>query len=158
MKRLLTYESFVPKNIEKREKELELKNAKELADYNTFLINFKDNFEAIKDKKSNDPMEQSFIDLIKDCEIKLDQKVYSFQIFLMKDNKYMCEYDWKYDKFLYSYDNIWSVFESRFNISRQDYLQFIKNRVEAHFKLKTSTIHDAFEYNPSKVEKYFNNQ
>ena len=127
------------KNIEKRAKDLEIIQAKELKEYEAFVKEFQHNLALLKDKTSNDPMEQLFIDLIKDTEIKLDQTAYPFSIFLLQNNKWMFEYDWKNDKFWCHYDRIWSVFKSKFNIQHQNWKDFIIDMVEEHFKFRPST-------------------
>jgi hypothetical protein len=129
---------FIPKNIEKRDKDLEIIKFKELQKFETFVKEFQHNLALLKDKTSIDPQEQQFIDLIKDCSIKTDQEKYPFSIFLIQDDKYMFYYNWKNDIFWCQYDRIWSVFESKFNISYQNWKDFISNMVEKHFKFRPS--------------------
>lgn len=137
MLRLLTFESFIPKNIEKRTKDFEIKHAKDLKEFEAFIKEFRHNLSLMKDKKSEDHMEQLFIDLIKDCSIKLDQEKYPFQILLFQDDIWMFEYNWKHYIFLYHSNKVWSVFKSKFNIDYQTHNQFIKNMIKKHFKIKT---------------------
>jgi hypothetical protein len=139
MKKILTFENFVPKNIEKRAKDLEIIQAKELKEYEAFVKDFEHNLELMKDKKSDDPQEQLFIDLIKDCSIKTDQEKYPFQILLFKDDKWMFKYKWKIDEFLCQYDRVWKFFKSKFNISYQNWKDFIKDMLEKYFKFRPST-------------------
>ena len=130
---------FIPRNIDKRSKNLEIIQAKELKEYQDFVKEFQHNLSLIKDKTSNDPKEQLFIDLIKNCEIKLYQEKYPFRIILFQnDNKWMFEYNWKDDEFWCHYDHIWKVFESKFNISYETWKDFILNTVEKHFKFRPS--------------------
>ena len=135
---------FVPRNIDKRAKDLEIIQSKELKEYKAFIKEFQHNLSLIKDKTSNDPdlinpQEQLFIDFIKDCTIKLDQVKYPFIIFLIQDDKYMFYYDWKNDKFWCHYDRIFSVFESKFNIEYQNWRDFMLDMVKEHFKFRPST-------------------
>jgi hypothetical protein len=62
---------FVPRNINKRDKELELIKDEKIKNFKLFLSEFKYNLKAIKNQKSDDYLEQSFIDLINNCDIKL---------------------------------------------------------------------------------------
>jgi hypothetical protein len=141
---------FIPKNIDKRAKDLEIIKAKELKDYEAFIKEFQHNLKLMKGKTSNDldlinPQEQLFIDLIKDCQIKLDQTEYPFCIFLMKneslfkDDKWMFKYKWKNDEFWCHYDLVWLVFESKFDMRYYIWKDFISNTLEKHFKFRPST-------------------
>ncbi len=134
MKRLLT---FVPKNLEKRAKDLEIIKAKELADYDNFMTSFQKNLTAMKGVISNDPKEQLFIDLMEDCHIKADQDKHPFYIIISKGTEYVFQYNWKNGYFYCSFNRVWSVFKPRFQMSYKDWQQFITDQVERHFKFQT---------------------
>jgi hypothetical protein len=157
MLRLLTFESFIPKNIEKRTKDFEIKHAKDLKEFEAFIKEFRHNLSLMKDKKSEDHMEQLFIDLIKDCSIKLDQEKYPFCIFLFDGNKWMFEYDWKEKLLWFDYNCIWEIFESKFNIDYQEFKIFILNMMFNYFKFKISKFVSNFNISFKSLEKYFNN-
>ena len=141
MKRLLTFEAFVPKNIDKRAEDLKKIQAKELQDYEDFIKKFSKDLSLIKNIKSEDPKEQLFIDLIQDCDIRLDQTEYTFRIFMFKDDQYMFEYDWKNSFLWCSYDRVWTIFfsKSKYNMSYQSLQQFISDQLEIHFKFRPFT-------------------
>ena len=140
MKRILNFEAFVPKNIDKRAENLKRIQAKELQDYEEFVKEFKKNLDLMKDKTSDGPKEQLFIDLIQDCVIQTDQEKDPFRIFLFKDGQYMFEYDYKTDYLWCSYDGVFAVFISKFNISYHEWQQFITDQIETYFKFRPSTI------------------
>ena len=140
MRKILTFEAFVPKNIDKRAEDLKKMQAKDLKEYDEFVKKLSKNLTAIQDKKSVDGKEQLFIDIIKNNIIKNDVKEYPFRIFLLKDDKYMFEYDWKTEFLMCSYNRVWEVFESKFNMSYQEWQQFMTDQIETHFKFKPYTI------------------
>lgn len=134
---------FIPKNIEKRAKDLAIMQAKELAEFEIFSTEFQKNLAFIKDndkyKKYEDIKEQFFIDLMKNCLIKTDQDKYPFLIFLFKDGDYMFQYNWKNGIFWCSLNRAWTVFEQRFQMSYEEQQQFILDQVETHYKFRPST-------------------
>ena len=138
MKRLLTFEAFVPKNIDKRAEDLKKMQAKDLKEYEEFVKEFSKNLSLIQGKTSVDEKEQLFIYLIKDCKIKLDQQNNPFIIFMFKDDEYMFEYDWKNDALWCSYDRVWSFFIDKFNMSYETWAQFIADQIEIHFNFRPS--------------------
>ena len=146
---------FIPKNIDKRAEDLKKIQVKDLKEYDVFVKGFKQNLDLMKDKTSDGPKEQLFIDLIQDCDIKLDQNEYPFRIFLFKNDKYMFEYDWKIDEFYCSYDSIWKVFESKFNMSYQEWQHFISDQIETYFKFRPSTTFALWQNITSIIETYF---
>ena len=139
MKRLLTFEAFIPKNINKRVEDLKRIQAKELKEYEEFVKEFQKNLDLMKDKTSDDPKEQLFIDIIQDYVIKNDRVEYPFRIYLFKNDEYMFEYDWKNDTLWCSYDRVWSVFASKFNMSYETCKRFITDQIETYFKFRPST-------------------
>jgi hypothetical protein len=142
MKRLLNFESFVPKNTDKRSKDKE-------KIYETFVKEFSINLEKIKTKTSNDPIEQLFIDLIKDCQIKLDQQKNPFRMYLFYDDKYMFDYNFEKEFFWCHYDRVWSVFNSKFKIQYEAFEEFISDMVEKYFNFRPYSSFIALKhYNP----------
>ena len=148
MKRLLTFEAFVPKNLDKRSEDLKKMQAKELQElqeYENFVMEFSKNLAILKGKTSKDEVQQIFIDLFKGCDIKIDHIEYPFMLFLFKDGKYMFQYDWKNDYFWCSRANVLSMFETKFEMSYQDFAMFITSQIEIYFnsifsKIKTCPI------------------
>ena len=130
---------FIPKNIDKRAEDLKKIQAKELLDYVKFLKEFQQNLALLKGKTSIDEKEQLFIDLIQGCDIKLDQYKHHFIIFIFKNDEFMFEYYWKNDEVCCAYDNIWSIFKSKFNMSYKELNIFITDQIETHFKFRPST-------------------
>lgn len=124
---------FVPRNIDKRAKDLEIIQAKMLTQFNAFVKDFQNKLSLLKDKIYTDPKEQYFINLIKDCQIKLDQAEYPFTMFLFQDNNYMFNYNWQDNFFSCHCYKVLSDFESKFNITNHFSRQFIKDMLEKHF-------------------------
>ena len=139
MKRLLTFEAFVPKNIDKRSEDLKRMQAKELIDYEVFIKEFSKNLSLIQGKTSVDEKEQLFINLIKDCDIKLYQQNNPFSIFLLKDDAYMFQYDWKNDILWCSNARVWTVFKGTFKMDYQQYQHFIADQIDTYFNFRPST-------------------
>ena len=69
------------KNIDKRDKDLELIKAKELKRYEVFVKEFQHKLDMLKnsDVLANDSI---FMSLIKNCNLKLDQQKFPFILFL----------------------------------------------------------------------------
>ena len=130
---------FVPKNINKRADDLKRIQAKDLKEYEEFIKEFQQNLDLMKDKTSDDPKEQLFIDIIQDYVIKNDRVEYPFRIYLFKNDEYMFEYDWKNDTLYCSYHKVWSVFRDIFAMSYETWQQFITDRVETYFKFRPYT-------------------
>ena len=147
MEKILKIKTFVPKNIDKRAEDLKRIQAKDLKEYDVFVKEFQQNLKNVKYKTSVDKKEQLFIDMIKDCDIKLDQNKYPFNILLFKDDsklscetKVMFEYDWKNETLWYSHSRVWSVFRDNFKMDYQQYQHFITDQIETHFNFRPSTI------------------
>ena len=146
---------FIPKNINKRVEDFKRMQAKELKEYEEFVKEFSKNLNLLKGKKSIDEKEQLFIDLIQDCVIKLDQQKYPFIIFMFKDDDFMLEYHWK-NAFLWcSYDKVWKVFESKFNMSYDTWRRFIADQIETYFKFRPSITSINSFYSIPEIEAYF---
>ena len=134
----------MPKNIDKRAEDLKRMQAKELKDYEKFVNEFSKNLNLLQGTTSIDEKEQLFINLIQDCDIKLDQQKYPFSIFMFKDDKRMFEYDWKKDTLWCSHSRVWIVFRDTFKMNSQERKHFISDQVETHFKFRPSTIGETY--------------
>lgn len=145
---------FIPRNIEKRSKELEIIKFKELKDYETFIKDFQYNLDLIKDKTSDNPKEQFFINLIKNSSIKLDQTEYPFDIFLIENDKLFFYYIWK-SSILWCSNDLILVIESKFNNQYETWQDFIKNMLEKHFKFRPSIIFIEALIANKMLEKHF---
>ena len=143
---------FIPRNIDKRSKNLEIIQAKK---FQEFYINL----EKIKLKTLNNnlfnPQEQLFINLIKDCQIKIDQEELPFRIFLFQDEKYIFDYSWKDNRFWFQKDHILTAFESKFNMSYHIFQDFIKDILEKHFKFRPFTTLTSMYPFTVAIEKHF---
>ena len=104
MKRLLTFEAFIPKNIEKRFKDLEKNNAlilaKEekikalkLAEFQKLVKDFTDKFEILKTANSENFDEQFFLDFLKDCHIFVHTRTNRIYIDNV-NNEHLFEYEY----------------------------------------------------------------
>lgn len=80
-------------------------------------------------------MEKEFLNLWNGCTLKFDFEKYSQSIFLMKDGKYFFEQDFKRNYLWCSYNNVWSIFESKYGLEYNEIQSFIRDMVEQHFKL-----------------------
>ena len=128
----------MPKNIDKRAEDLKIIQAKDLKEYEKFVKEFQQNLDLMKDKTSDDPKEQLFIDLIQGCDIKSYQ-YNQLYIFMFKDDEYMFEYDWKNDALWCSNARVFSVFRDTFKMNYQECQHFISDQVETLFKFRPST-------------------
>lgn len=82
-----------------------------------------------------DQMEKEFLDMWNGCVIHFDFEKYPESIFLMKDGEYFFEQDWKNKRLWCSIKYVWSIFESKYGLERNEIQLFIKAMVEKHFKL-----------------------
>ena len=136
--------TFIPKNIDTRATELIKIQAKQLVDFNKFVVEFQYNLQKIQGLKVTDPKEQLFIDLMQAVVVKVEPDKYPFTITLFNyKDQYIFEYDWKTDIFWSHYDKIWILFETKFTMIYQDWQLFILNQVEKYFKHKPLTAETA---------------
>ena len=88
-----------------------------------------------------DEKEKLFLELshLDEIEIRFDLFKYKNDLFYFYKENYLFDQDKKYKYFYISYDNIWSVFELKFNLNYQEISDFMKGMVDKHFKLKGYT-------------------
>ena len=103
--------------------------------------------------------EQRFQELLSQIDIhqpKVDFGKYPNTIFWFdKNGKYFCEYDWKNGDFWFSYQNVWEVFRTEFNLNYQETMSFLNDQVEEHFKLKGVTTEALHGVDAIGVEEHF---
>jgi len=138
---LMTFETFVPKNLEKRQEEFKRIQEKEEKELNDLASRLPKIIEGFKDLKINDEREQFFIDKFKNCKIKTDHKIYPNEIFFFdqKDN-YLASYDSKNEEFWISLQNIWSFLESNYDLNYDQVKELTKAWIEQHFKLRLVSV------------------
>ncbi len=111
---------------------------------NRDIIYYKiDNFEYINDFNNIESnIEQTFIDIIKDGVIEIDEIKYSDRVFLFKNEKLLFRYDFKTGIIWFNYDLLWSSFELKYGMGYEEIQYFIKSMMEEHFKCKGITTWD----------------
>ena len=134
MKRLLTFEIFVPRHIEQRLVDLESMKVYKNAEFKIFVQEFQRNLKHIKGLTVTDPKEQFFIDLLQPL-IVITSKSLKIYLFDAIKNEYVIEYDWN-DNIFSCESPIWRAFKTKFDMSTQDQRQFIGQQVEKHFNIK----------------------
>jgi hypothetical protein len=77
-----------------------------------------------------------FLNLIKNHEIKVDKKKYPNSIFYMKNGKFLFEYDKEIKDLFCSNERIWAVLENKFKLNHKQTQEFIKDLVETYLNLK----------------------
>lgn len=75
-----------------------------------------------------------FEDLLSSFQIKVDRRIYPDSIFFFIEGELYMELDIKTGDLWCSYDNMWSVFESKFDCKYDKIQLFIKNVVEMYIK------------------------
>jgi hypothetical protein len=82
-------------------------------------------------------VEEKFLDMWNGCTIKFDYKKRPESIFLVKNDKYMFEQDYKNGYLWCSYDDVWSVFNVvQEKIMSGDFTYFANNKVRKARKIK----------------------
>ena len=154
MKNLHTFETFVPRNIEKRQEELERRTAL----FNKELIKTSERLQhsvnLLKDVVTEYPQEQTFIDIFKNSAIKYDLEEYPESIFFMLNGEFLTEYNLKTKEFEYSH-SIYSIFNPEYSLQYNDIQTFIMHMVEKHFKIGLVTLSISNYTRTSWVEKHF---
>jgi hypothetical protein len=84
------------------------------------------------------PEEKWFIDILWNLKEYTSDK-YTDRIYYKKDKELLFEYNQKNGYFHCSYEKIWSVFESKFNLNYNEISSLIKGMVEEHLKLRSVT-------------------
>jgi len=79
-------------------------------------------------------MEEEFLEMWNNCEIKFDLEEFSDSKFFMKNGKYFFSYDLRWDFLHCSYDNVWFILENNYNFSYLETQAFIKSMLKKHFK------------------------
>lgn len=151
MYKLLTYESFVPKNLEKREKDLAAKIAKEILAFQPMIDDFHVSLGDLQGLEVKDPLEQLFVDQFKYLKILTDQRAFPWTIFLSLDERILFAY--------YFQDNSFRVYYNIFN----EFRKIIKNKGDdaivnymfKYFNLKPTLINYLDFAVKNNAEKYF---
>lgn len=130
MFRLMTFETFQPKNLDSRKAELAKKEAQTLQEYKLFVKQFKTNLQAMQGLKVKNKPEQIFIDLFQNLTLSLNHEYYPYTIYAYqnKDGKMLFRYDWKENSF-YVYHN--QLNSEKFNLIRP---YAWKNTVQKYLK------------------------
>lgn len=114
----------------------------ELKEFKKYYLIFQDKLKAIQNKISKHPMEQLFIDLFNNVNIKIIKQ--SLSICIFQDDKKLFQYDWKEDILWFDYDKISQSFIKDFKMLIRDFYQFLKFQIEKHFNFKPELIVDIF--------------
>ena len=154
--KLHKFETFVPKNLEKRQEELKRMQEKEEKELNELASKLSKIIEGFKDIVVDDEKEQFFIDKFVNCKIKIDHKKYPNEIYFFdQSDKYLGEYDSKNMEFWISYNNIWSFLESNYNLNYNQVKDLTQAWVEEHFKLRPVTTVLVQPFSVMVVEEHF---
>lgn len=134
-------QGFVPRNIDKRSKQLEVIQTKKLAEYHNFLKNFTSNLHTIKLTHFDleDLKQQFFVYLFKNCHIITNQHLRPFEIFLKHKDKYVFIYNWPYTESSFT-NNIYEYFKYKFSMTHHECQEFFQIQIEKHFKIKDCLI------------------
>lgn len=129
---------FIPRNLDTRAEDLKAIQSKELQKFETFATEFSNNLKILQNKNPGDTAEQLFVDLLKNCQLKIHSKEYQFTIFIVSDGAIfnIFKYYWKNDWFECYYSFIWAIFKFEFKIPYDDRKLFIANMVQKYFKFK----------------------
>jgi len=116
---------------------------------------------SIKENKSENLIpkktkEEVFLEMINGLTIDTEtfKKSHPNSKFFIKDKKCFLELE-KSDLWC-DYDNIWSVFESQFDMNYKQIQDFIKDMVEEHLNMKGVTPRIYYSLNASLVEEHLN--
>lgn len=154
---LHSFESFVPKNIEKHQEDYYRKFKKEIDALNQLAKQLKKTIEEFKNIIVEDEREQFFIDKFKDCKVKIDYKKYGDIIFFFDQNdKYLGEYNSKQENFWLAWE-LFEHFELNYKNTYSKIKELFKTLVEQYFRL--GSVKNLFEQLENKyyVEQHFKN-
>ena len=84
--------------------------------------------------------EDFFLEMYNNCQIKFDFSK-SKSIFFVKNDNVLFEQDNKNSLLWCDYNEIWSVFKTRYGMNSQQIQAFIQDMLERHFKLGSLTPH-----------------
>jgi len=156
MKRLLKFETFVPKNLEKRQEELKRLQEKEKRDLKELANKMQEIVKTFKDVVVEDRAEEWFVDQFAAAKIKTDNVEFPHKIyFFNRDDKYLGNYDFKDGYFWLSFPNIWSYFLLEYGYLYDQIKELTQRWIEKHFKLEQiKIIHDSGNTSP-QVEQHF---
>jgi hypothetical protein len=124
-------EKFIPKNIDKRIKDLEIIQAKKLQEYEKFLQDLEKNFAKFKDSnielRSN--KDRFLYDILLNSKIVHNQDKYPFEVFFIQDN--MCQYIYNYlDNTLEYSIAILNMFKNDHNFKYDEFKENIIEKIE----------------------------
>ena len=125
-------------------------NKKRLTELENLVIELRKLIDNVKTK------EEVFLEMINGCSIDTEtfKKERPNSKFFIKDKK--CFLELKKSDLLCDYDNIWSVFESQFDMNYNQIQGFIKDMVEEHLNMKGVTAVKITNWTPAKVEEHLN--
>ena len=116
------FESFVPKNLSDRPERLRAIKEKELQMTVEVAKGLKKRTEKFKGLKSEDKVEQFFLDMFTDCQIKINPQHPRVVLFFEKGNqfgngKYLADYDLSNETFYVSTSNFFAIIEREHDLS-----------------------------------------
>lgn len=136
MFRLLTFEKFIPKNIEGRAELLKNITNKKKLEFQKFTENFKLNLYKLKNNHSNDLKEEKILNIFRKIEYV---ECYDFYIFTReKYNKWLFQYDLESNEIiLRDFEEIFEDFDTN-----KDLTDFISNIFLKYFRFKPNVLLD----------------
>ena len=141
MFKLLTYEAFVPKNIQKRALDLEIKNAKEKAEFEKFSKVFQKNVDILQHLQVEDIREQIFINLFQNVKIIVNNNDFNLTVKLKKERiknqglSNIIQYDYKHDIIYLNID----IFENLYSIKDN-----LEHYISKYFKISDFSLASIF--------------
>jgi len=141
---LMKFESFVPKNLEKRQEELKRIKEREKIELKELALQLQKAVDKLKDVKNVDKKEKFFIEIFKNVKIQIDNN-FTGEIIFIDNNQFsskgiLASYNVK-DKIVYvSYYYIWEKIEMLFQLEHSIIEKILKNYLNKYFDIEVEYV------------------
>lgn len=138
---LLTFESFLPKNVDQRADKLQKMAAQQLQDFLKFVEQLQSNIAAVQGLQVADGTAQTFINLLQSLDCRIDQEMYPFCIYIYNaQDTFFFEYHWLDGDLYCQYHQVWAPLGSHLNYDYVSIQRYMQQQWQKYLQVKPTTV------------------